>query len=83
MDTGAVRVKYTGLWIILQGRGPSCPTIQVRDVGPDDLYGPDPRGCPPQGGQSDYWASAVVMSQRGVVLLSPGGVYAGGGAGDD
>ena len=52
-------------------------------MGPDALDGPDPKGCPPQGGPSDYGASAVVMSRQGVVLTTPGGGYAGGGSGDD
>ena len=52
-------------------------------MGPDDLDGLDPQGRLPQGGPSDYGAKAVVMSKRGVVIPTPVGGYAGGGAGDD
>ena len=50
---------------------------------PDALDSTDPWGRPPQGGASDYEATAVVMSQWRVVLPTPGGGYAGGRDGDD
>ena len=52
-------------------------------MGTDALDVPDTWGRLPQGGPSDYGAKAVVMSKRGVVIPTPVGGYAGGGAGDD
>ena len=82
MDTGAVKCKYTGLIILLQGYCTICPTIQVGYVGADALDGPYPWGRQPQVGPSDYGATAMVTIQRGVVLPTSRGGYEGGGDGE-
>ena len=51
-DPGVVGGKQTGIWPLLQCRGPSLPDIWVRDVGPDAMDGTDPWVFPPQGGPS-------------------------------
>ena len=46
-------------------------------MGTDALDVPDTWGRLPQGGSSDYGATAMVMIRQGVVLPTPVGVYSG------